>query len=77
MCEPKSIERRGLPYLIEIATNLFPIWILIGMILALFSPSLFSWYATGKVLGTSLIVWGLAVIMLAMGMTLSWQDFRY
>ncbi|PMB18242.1 hypothetical protein CEN40_02980 [Fischerella thermalis CCMEE 5205] len=33
MREPKSIERRGLPYLIEIATNLFPIWILIGMIL--------------------------------------------
>ncbi|RDH50280.1 bile acid:sodium symporter family protein [Fischerella thermalis] len=76
MREPKPTERRGLPYLIEIATNLFPIWILIGMILALFSPSLFSWYATGKVLGTSLIVWGLAVIMLAMGMTLRWEDFR-
>jgi BASS family bile acid:Na+ symporter len=47
------------------------------MILALFSPSLFSWYTTGKVLGTSLIVWGLAVIMLAMGMTLRWEDLRY
>jgi bile acid:Na+ symporter, BASS family len=60
----------------QIITNLFPVWILIGMILALFFPSLFSWYATSKLLGTSLIVWGLAVIMLAMGMTLKWEDFR-
>jgi bile acid:Na+ symporter, BASS family len=62
--------------ILELATNLFPVWILIGGILALFFPSLFSWYATGKVMGTSLIVWGLAIIMLAMGMTLKWEDFR-
>lgn len=58
------------------AVNLFPVWILIGATLALFYPPLFSWYATSKFLGTPLIVWGLAIIMLAMGMTLRWEDFR-
>lgn len=58
------------------AANLFPVWILIGATLALFYPPLFSWYATSKLLGTPLIVWGLAIIMLAMGMTLRWEDFR-
>ncbi|MCX7872023.1 MAG: bile acid:sodium symporter family protein [Verrucomicrobiae bacterium] len=50
--------------------NLFPIWVLIGGILALIHPPLFTWFRG------NLIVWGLAVIMLGMGITLDVSDFQ-
>lgn len=56
--------------LLERFTNLFPVWVLLGGVLALVHPPLFTWF------GGSLIVWGLAVIMLGMGITLSVGDFR-
>lgn len=52
------------------ATTLFPLWVLLAGAAALVHPPLFSWFSG------SLIVWGLAVIMLGMGLTLSWSDFR-
>lgn len=61
---------------LNVATNLFPVWIIIGAVLALIHPPLFSWGLTTQLGGASLIVWGLAVIMLAMGMTLEDEDFR-
>jgi len=42
-------------------TNLFPIWVVADGLLALFQPGLFSWFRGHA------IVWGLAVIMLGMG----------
>ena len=51
-------------------TNLFPVWVLLGGILALIEPRLFVWFRGPA------IVWGLAVIMLGMGMTLSVDDFK-
>jgi BASS family bile acid:Na+ symporter len=51
-------------------TNLFPIWVLLGSALALRYPAAFTWFAG------DLIVWGLAVIMLGMGITLGVEDFR-
>ncbi len=51
-------------------TNLFPVWVLLGGVLALFQPSWFTWFSG------ELITWGLAVIMLGMGVTLSVDDFR-
>lgn len=51
-------------------TNLFPVWVLVGGVAALFHPPLFNWFR-----GQS-IVWGLAVIMLGMGITLSVDDFK-
>jgi BASS family bile acid:Na+ symporter len=56
--------------LLERFTILFPVWVLLAGILALVHPPLFTWFAG------PLIVWGLAVIMLAMGITLSVEDFR-
>jgi BASS family bile acid:Na+ symporter len=50
--------------------NLFPLWVLAASALALFHPSLFTWFEG------PFIVWGLAVIMLGMGITLSVDDFR-
>ena len=52
------------------ATNLVPLWVLLAGAAALVHPPLFAWFSG------SLIVWGLAVIMLGMGLTLSLDDFR-
>lgn len=51
-------------------TNAFPLWILIGSIAALIKPEMLTWFAGPW------IVWGLAVIMLGMGLTLTFSDFR-
>ena len=55
---------------LTLATNLFPIWVLIGGALALVHPGWFTWF------GGDFITWGLAVIMLGMGITLSVDDFK-
>lgn len=52
------------------ATNLFPVWVLIGGAMALVEPGWFTWF------NGEFITWGLAVIMLGMGITLSVDDFR-
>lgn len=51
-------------------TNLFPVWVLIGAALALVRPEWFTWFSG------PMIPWGLAVIMLGMGLTLSLKDFE-
>lgn len=55
--------------LLALATNLFPVWVLAGGLLALVHPPLFTWF-------TDWIILGLAVIMLGMGITLTFQDFK-
>jgi len=50
--------------------NLFPLWVLLGGALALVRPQWFDWFSG------DFITWGLAVIMLGMGITLSVDDFR-
>ncbi|MEZ5275473.1 MAG: bile acid:sodium symporter family protein [Opitutaceae bacterium] len=55
--------------MLRIATNLFPIWVLLAGLIALFEPSAFTWFRGPA------IVWGLAVIMLGMGLTLTVDDF--
>ena len=55
---------------LNLLTNLFPLWVLLGGLLALIHPPLFTWFRGGA------IGWGLAVIMLGMGVTLSVEDFK-
>ena len=50
--------------------NLFPVWVVLCGVGAMLQPSLFTWFR-GQA-----IVWGLAIIMLGMGITLSIQDFH-
>lgn len=57
---------RLLPWL----TNAFPLWVLAFCGAALVQPAWFTWFSGPW------IVWGLAVIMLGMGLTLSFEDFR-
>lgn len=56
--------------LISWLTAAFPLWILLCSGLALVQPEWFTWFSG------SYIVWGLAVIMLGMGITLSFADFK-
>lgn len=56
--------------LLNLFTNLFPVWILLSGLVALWFPPSFLWFKT------SYISWALAVIMLGMGLTLSVEDFR-
>lgn len=57
--------------------NLFWLWTILGVVWAWFFPMHFTWFL-GNVPGTNitLISAGLSMIMLGMGMTLSFQDFR-
>jgi BASS family bile acid:Na+ symporter len=55
---------------LETSTDLFPLWVLAGGALALAHPPWFTWFR-GQA-----IVWGLAVVMLGMGITLGVEDFR-
>jgi len=50
-------------------TNLFPVWVLLGSAAAVVYPPAFTWFSG------PFIVWGLAVIMLGMGITLTTNDF--
>jgi bile acid:Na+ symporter, BASS family len=56
--------------LVSAATNLFPAWVLAGGVMALLRPQWFTWF------NGEWITWGLAVIMLGMGITLSLDDFK-
>lgn len=53
-----------------LATNLFPLWVLLAGALALVQPGCFTWFS-----GPWIPV-GLGVIMLGMGLTLRFDDFR-
>lgn len=57
--------------------NLFWLWTILGVVWAWMFPEHFTWFL-GKIPGTEipLISAGLSVIMLGMGMTLSFDDFR-
>ena len=51
-------------------TNAFPLWVVLGGVAALIHPPLFTWFSN------EWITWGLAIIMLGMGITLSVDDFK-
>ena len=54
---------------LNLLTNLFPMWVLAGGVAALIAPAWFTWFRGPA------IVYGLAVIMAGMGLTLSFADF--
>lgn len=64
--------------LFERITGLFALWTVLGVGLAWIAPDLFVWIADGRFrpFGQPLIGVMLGVIMLGMGITLSFEDFR-
>jgi BASS family bile acid:Na+ symporter len=55
---------------LNLLANLFPFWVLTASGLALVKPDWFTWFSGPW------ITWGLAAIMLGMGITLTFDDFR-
>ncbi|CAF1810172.1 unnamed protein product [Brassica oleracea var. botrytis] len=55
---------------IELLTTLFPLWVILGTLVGIFKPSLVTW------LETDLFTVGLGFLMLSMGLTLTFEDFR-
>ena len=64
--------------MLEKSTNNFALLTLVGVALAWFEPALFTWMTDGsvRVAGQPLLSVALGVIMLAMGLTLSLDDYR-
>ena len=64
--------------MLEKITNNFAILTVIGVALAWFEPSLFTWMTNGsiRIAGQPLLSIALGLIMLAMGLTLSFDDYR-
>jgi BASS family bile acid:Na+ symporter len=56
--------------ILNLLTNLFPLWVLLCCAGALVEPAAFTWFSGPY------IVWGLGIIMLGMGITLSLDDFK-
>ncbi len=52
------------------ATNAFPLWLVLASGIALWRPAVFTWFSG------PLIPLGLGLIMLSMGMTIGFEDFR-
>ncbi|MDO8542618.1 MAG: bile acid:sodium symporter family protein [Opitutaceae bacterium] len=59
-----------MPRVLNWLTNAFPLWVVALSGIALYQPNWFTWFSGPW------IVWGLAVIMLGMGLTLTVDDFR-
>ncbi|CAL0307143.1 unnamed protein product [Lupinus luteus] len=55
---------------IEILTILFPVWVVLGAVIGIFKPAAVTW------LQTDLFTLGLGFLMLSMGLTLTFEDFR-
>ncbi|KGN65391.1 sodium/pyruvate cotransporter BASS2, chloroplastic [Cucumis sativus] len=55
---------------IETLTTLFPVWVILGTILGIYKPAAVTW------LETDLFTVGLGFLMLSMGLTLTFEDFR-
>lgn len=60
------------PYesVIETLTTLFPVWVILGTIIGIYKPAAVTW------LETDLFTVGLGFLMLSMGLTLTFEDFR-
>ncbi|MEL7518667.1 MAG: bile acid:sodium symporter family protein, partial [Pseudomonadota bacterium] len=64
--------------MLEKITNNFAILTLIGVALAWFEPAIFTWMTDGsvRVAGQPMLSVALGLIMLAMGLTLTFEDYR-
>ncbi|CAN4096711.1 unnamed protein product [Withania somnifera] len=56
--------------IIETLTTLFPLWVILGTVIGICKPSAVTW------LETDLFTLGLGFLMLSMGLTLTFEDFR-
>ncbi|KAL5226665.1 hypothetical protein ABZP36_014930 [Zizania latifolia] len=69
---PESIPSGANQYekIVELLTTLFPVWVILGTFIGIYKPSMVTW------LETDLFTVGLGFLMLSMGLTLTFEDFR-
>ncbi|KAL5572730.1 hypothetical protein UlMin_022327 [Ulmus minor] len=68
-----DVPNRGMSQyerIIETLTTLFPVWVILGTIIGIYKPSAVTW------LETDLFTVALGFLMLSMGLTLTFEDFR-
>ncbi|CAO2841435.1 unnamed protein product [Amaranthus hypochondriacus] len=68
--EIPSNEMSQYEKIIETLTTLFPVWVILGTIIGIYKPAAVTW------LETDLFTLGLGFLMLSMGLTLTFEDFR-
>ncbi|OWM71706.1 hypothetical protein CDL15_Pgr005894 [Punica granatum] len=56
--------------IVETLTTLFPVWVILGTVIGIYKPAAVTW------LETDLFTVGLGFLMLSMGLTLTFEDFR-
>lgn len=64
------VEMSSYVKIVELLTTLFPVWVILGTIIGIYKPSAVTW------LQTDLFTVGLGFLMLSMGLTLTFDDFR-
>ncbi|XWS26920.1 hypothetical protein CRYUN_Cryun26dG0071600 [Craigia yunnanensis] len=67
---PTSSGMNQYERIIETLTTLFPVWVILGTIIGIYKPAAVTW------LETDLFTVGLGFLMLSMGLTLTFEDFR-
>jgi len=69
---PRAVSSEMSPFerVVELLTTLFPVWVVIGASLGIYKPSAVTW------LQTDLFTVCLGFLMLSMGLTLTFDDFR-
>ncbi|KAK9101852.1 hypothetical protein Sjap_019106 [Stephania japonica] len=69
---PNSSQGGPIQYesMIETLTTLFPVWVILGTVIGIYRPPAVTW------LETDLFTAGLGFLMLSMGLTLTFEDFR-
>ncbi|CAM6084688.1 unnamed protein product [Calypogeia fissa] len=65
---PKELS--GFEKFVELLTTLFPVWVILGTVIGIYKPTAVTW------LQTDLFTVALGFLMLSMGLTLSFDDFR-
>nr|ABK24409.1 unknown [Picea sitchensis] len=65
-----SSEMSPFERVVELLTTLFPVWVVIGAAIGIYKPSVVTW------LQTDLFTLGLGFLMLSMGLTLKFDDFK-
>ncbi|KAI3764289.1 hypothetical protein L2E82_14296 [Cichorium intybus] len=71
-----SSEMTTYERIIETLTTLFPLWVILGTIIGIYKPSAVSIPLNLTWLETDLFTVGLGFLMLSMGLTLTFEDFK-
>mmetsp|Transcript_12277 Transcript_12277/g.38918 ORF Transcript_12277/g.38918 Transcript_12277/m.38918 type:complete len:329 (-) Transcript_12277:61-1047(-) len=70
MASGEAKEMTGYEKFCETLTTLFPVWVFLGATIGIMKPAAVTWFSSG------LFTLGLGFLMLSMGLTLTFNDFK-